>query len=319
MPHLLKGSAHRERLDRCGRPLGAPAARPVAVISPFNFPAMVPMWFFPIAIAAGQHRRAQAVGEGAERGAVDGRAVARGGAARRRVHRRARRQDGRRRAADPSRRQVHQLRRVDADRPLHLRDGHRARQARAGARRREEPHGRAARRRPRPRRRPGRQRRVRVGGGAVHVDLRAGRGRLRRRRPGRDDRRAGPRAAHRRRPPRRATWGRWSRGPRRSGSPATSTPARREGATLVVDGRAGEFDADGDGFFVGPTLLDHVRHRHVRLHRRDLRPGAVACSAWTPTSRPSTWSTRTRTATAPRSSPTTAAPPAGSRTRWRSG
>jgi malonate-semialdehyde dehydrogenase (acetylating)/methylmalonate-semialdehyde dehydrogenase len=26
---------------------------PVAVISPFNFPAMVPMWFFPIAIAAG--------------------------------------------------------------------------------------------------------------------------------------------------------------------------------------------------------------------------------------------------------------------------
>ena len=31
------------------------------------------------------------------------------------------------------------------------------------------------------------------------------------------------------------------------------------GATLVVDGRAGEFDADGAGFFVGPTLFDHVR------------------------------------------------------------
>jgi malonate-semialdehyde dehydrogenase (acetylating)/methylmalonate-semialdehyde dehydrogenase len=30
------------------QPLG-----PVAVISPFNFPAMVPMWFFPVAIAAG--------------------------------------------------------------------------------------------------------------------------------------------------------------------------------------------------------------------------------------------------------------------------
>jgi malonate-semialdehyde dehydrogenase (acetylating)/methylmalonate-semialdehyde dehydrogenase len=30
------------------QPLG-----PVAVISPFNFPAMVPMWFFPIAVAAG--------------------------------------------------------------------------------------------------------------------------------------------------------------------------------------------------------------------------------------------------------------------------
>ncbi|MFG1635220.1 CoA-acylating methylmalonate-semialdehyde dehydrogenase [Pseudonocardia alni] len=31
-----------------------------------------------------------------------------------------------------------------------------------------------------------------------------------------------------------------------------------EGATVVVDGRQGEFDADGPGFFVGPTLLDHV-------------------------------------------------------------
>ena len=40
-----------------------------------------------------------------------------------------------------------QLRRLDADRALHLRDGHEARQARAGARRGEEPHDRAARRR----------------------------------------------------------------------------------------------------------------------------------------------------------------------------
>ena len=31
-----------------------------------------------------------------------------------------------------------------------------------------------------------------------------------------------------------------------------------EGATVVIDGRSGEFDADGAGFFVGPTLLDHV-------------------------------------------------------------
>ncbi|GGL39408.1 CoA-acylating methylmalonate-semialdehyde dehydrogenase [Phycicoccus endophyticus] len=30
------------------------------------------------------------------------------------------------------------------------------------------------------------------------------------------------------------------------------------GATLVVDGREGEVDADGEGFFLGPTLFDHV-------------------------------------------------------------
>ena len=30
------------------------------------------------------------------------------------------------------------------------------------------------------------------------------------------------------------------------------------GATLVVDGRQSSIDADGDGFFVGPTLFDHV-------------------------------------------------------------
>jgi malonate-semialdehyde dehydrogenase (acetylating)/methylmalonate-semialdehyde dehydrogenase len=30
------------------------------------------------------------------------------------------------------------------------------------------------------------------------------------------------------------------------------------GATLVVDGRTVQPDADGEGFFVGPTLFDHV-------------------------------------------------------------
>lgn len=51
--HLLKGDyseAVSTRVDSFSirQPLG-----PVAIISPFNFPAMVPMWFFPIAIAAG--------------------------------------------------------------------------------------------------------------------------------------------------------------------------------------------------------------------------------------------------------------------------
>ncbi|GAA0969535.1 Putative 3-oxopropanoate dehydrogenase [Nocardioides aquaticus] len=31
-----------------------------------------------------------------------------------------------------------------------------------------------------------------------------------------------------------------------------------DGATVVVDGREGEYDADGDGFFIAPSLVDHV-------------------------------------------------------------
>ncbi len=53
LPQLLKGS-YSENVSTgvdvysIRQPLGV-----VAVISPFNFPAMVPMWFFPIALAAG--------------------------------------------------------------------------------------------------------------------------------------------------------------------------------------------------------------------------------------------------------------------------
>ncbi|TRW88445.1 CoA-acylating methylmalonate-semialdehyde dehydrogenase [Mycolicibacterium sp. 018/SC-01/001] len=53
IPHLLKGGFTENAstnidVHSIRQPLG-----PVGIISPFNFPAMVPMWFFPVAIAAG--------------------------------------------------------------------------------------------------------------------------------------------------------------------------------------------------------------------------------------------------------------------------
>ena len=53
IPHLLKGGFTENASTKVDvysirQPLG-----PVGIISPFNFPAMVPMWFFPVAIATG--------------------------------------------------------------------------------------------------------------------------------------------------------------------------------------------------------------------------------------------------------------------------
>ena len=53
IPHLLKGGFSEEVSTGVDVYSIRQALVPVAIISPFNFPAMVPMWFFPVAIACG--------------------------------------------------------------------------------------------------------------------------------------------------------------------------------------------------------------------------------------------------------------------------
>ena len=91
-------------------------------------------------------------------------------------------------------------------------------------------------------------------------------------------------------PTRTPTWARSSPASTATRSPATSTPGAEPGATVVVDGR--EADVPADGFFLGMTLLDHVTPDMTRLHRRDLRAGALGRARRTPTTRASPSSTR---------------------------
>ncbi len=164
IPHLLKGD-YSENVSRgvdtymIRQPLGV-----VAGITPFNFPAMVPMWMYPIAIACGNTFVLKPSEKDpsaslfcaellAEAGLPDGVFNV--------VH-------GDKVAVDrilehPDIAAV-ELRRLHPDRPPHLRDGNRPRQAGAGAGRRQEPHGGAPRRRHGTGRRRCRLRRLRVGG-----------------------------------------------------------------------------------------------------------------------------------------------------------
>ena len=177
IPTLLKGEFSEQAstgidVYSIRQPVGV-----VAGITPFNFPAMIPMWMWAPAIACGNTFvlkpsekdpsasifTAELLKEaGLPDGVfnvVDGDKVA---------------VDALLEHPDVS---ASELRRLDADRAIHLRDGHEAWQARAGARRCEEPHDRPARRRHRDGGRRRRQRGLRLGRRALHGRL----GRRRRR------------------------------------------------------------------------------------------------------------------------------------------
>ncbi len=122
IPTLLKGGFSEQvstgvDVYQIRQPLGV-----VAGITPFNFPAMVPMWMFANAIALREHVRAQAVGEGPVRLDVPRRAAPRGRRPRRRLQRRPRRQGRGRCHPHPPGHRRGQLRGLDADRAVHLRD-----------------------------------------------------------------------------------------------------------------------------------------------------------------------------------------------------
>ena len=177
IPHLLKGEFSRNvgpEIDSWSdrQPLGV-----VAGITPFNFPAMVPMWMYPVAIACGNtfilkpSERDPSASmlicdlfqeAGFPAGVLNV------------VH-------GDKEAVDahprPSRHQGRELRRLDADRRIRLSARLGGGQARAGAGRRQEPHDRHARCRHGPGRRCADGRRLRLGRRALHGDLGRGAGR----------------------------------------------------------------------------------------------------------------------------------------------
>ena len=111
---------------------------------------------------------------------------------------------------------------------------------------------------------------------------------------------------------RRPTWARSSPRPTATRSPPTSTPGSatgpRSSSTAARSPRAAPRTVSGSGPRCSTTSC--------RTWRSTARRSSARCCRWsasTPTTRPSSWSTATRTATGPRCSPTTAEPRAASR------
>ena len=211
IPHLLKGEVTENvgtNVDSHSlrQPLGV-----VAGITPFNFPCMVPMWMFPVALACGNAFILKPSERDPSAPLFIAELLTQAGMPAGHLQRRQRRQGGGGRAADAPGRQGGELRRLDADRALHLRPRHRERKAGAGARRREEPRDHHARRRHRHGGGRADGRGLRLGRRALHGDLGGGAGRRGDREPADrearpEDRGAEGRAGVATGPP---TWGRW--------------------------------------------------------------------------------------------------------------
>ena len=249
----------------------------VAGITPFNFPAMVPMWMYPVAIACGN----TFVLKPSERDPSASNCIAelwrRGRAARRRLQRRARRQGRGRRAARPPRRRRGLVRRLDPDRPVHPRAGQRA--TASGSRPSAAPRTtRSSCPTPTSTSPPTTSSAAAFGSAgercmaisaAVAVGDAAdalvddwcpkaagGQGR------------PGPRPAERDGPGRHRGRPGPDRRPDRHRRGRRAPTLRRRRPRARVAGHE-------DGFFVGPTVIDQVTTDDGRLHRGDLRAGAV--------------------------------------------
>ena len=116
IPTLLKGEFSEQAstgidVYSIRQPLGV-----VAGITPFNFPAMVPMWMWAPALACGNTFVLKPSEKDPSASLLHGAAAAGGGRARRRLQRRARRQGRGRRGAGASRHLRGLVRRLDADR-----------------------------------------------------------------------------------------------------------------------------------------------------------------------------------------------------------
>ena len=253
--------------------------QPVGVcagITPFNFPAMVPLWMFPVAIACGNTfilKPSEKVPSASmrmaelfkEAGLPDGVFNV--------VH-------GDKEAVDAilAHPGIHAVSFVGST-PIAkyiYETCAQQRQARAGARRREEPRRGAARRRSGVHRRRADRRRLRLGGRALHGDLGGGRGR----RGGRSAGRAAQEEGASRSRSGRATRRRHGHGAARhdaaprQGRGLHRQGRRRKARSSCVDGRGLVVPGHEDGFFLGTTLFDHVKPGDEDLPGRDLRAGA---------------------------------------------